>query len=234
MKENGNVDGPYTLKKGPDGKFVYNEYAEWWKNSLAKYQEQGIHPDYISMQNEPDMEATYAATLFDATENYVDYTGKKFDRAGYDKALPIFVAKIKELNEVPKILGPEVLGIGYGNTQKYMDALDASLLDGLAFHYYHSGEEAADRYAKPNAYINAQKELATKYGNMPQLVKRPTNGSSLASPRAALRIPMSMRRTATMSTQHGSSPTVSTTTASAHICIGTYCGEHQTRMVVSQ
>lgn len=170
LKENGKVDGPYTLKKGPDGKFVYNEYAEWWKNSLAKYQEQGIHPDYISMQNEPDMEATYAATLFDATENYVDYTGKKFDRAGYDKALPIFVAKIKELNEVPKILGPEVLGIGYGNTQKYMDALDASLLDGLAFHYYHSGEEAADRYAKPNAYINAQKELATKYGNMPQFM----------------------------------------------------------------
>ncbi len=170
LKENGEVDGPYTLKKGSDGNFVYNEYAEWWKKSLAKYQEEGIHPDYISMQNEPDMEATYAATLFDATEHYKDYTGKEFDRAGYDKALKIFVSKIKELNEVPKILGPEVLGIGYGNTQRYMDALDASLLDGLAFHYYHSGEETADRYAKPNAYVNAQKELATKYGNMPQFM----------------------------------------------------------------
>jgi len=170
LKENGQTDGPYSLKKGSDGNFVYNEYAEWWKKSLAKYQEEGIHPDYISMQNEPDMEATYAATLFDATEHYVDYTGKQFDRAGYDKALPIFVSKIKELNEVPKILGPEVLGIGYGNTQKYMDALDASLLDGLAFHYYHSGENADDRYSKPNAYINAMKELATKYGNMPQFM----------------------------------------------------------------
>ena len=73
LKENGDVNGPYTLKKGSDGNFVYNEYAEWWKKSLAKYQEEGIHPDYISMQNEPDMEATYAATLFDATEHYVDY-----------------------------------------------------------------------------------------------------------------------------------------------------------------
>lgn len=71
---------------------------------------------------------------------------------------------------MPKILGPEVLGIGYGNTQRYMDALDASLLDGLAFHYYHSGENADDRYSKPNAFVNAQKELATKYGNMPQFM----------------------------------------------------------------
>ncbi|MCQ2199453.1 MAG: T9SS type A sorting domain-containing protein [Paludibacteraceae bacterium] len=169
LKSNGDINGGYPLKK-ENGKFVYDKYADWWKTSLKKYMDAGIVPDYISMQNEPDMAATYAATMFDPKEKYVDYTGKQFDNSGYAEALPVFCKAIRSLDNAPKILGPEVLGIGYNNTENYMKELDKSLLDGLAFHYYHSGQNASDRYSAPDAYIKAMSALASEFGDMPQFM----------------------------------------------------------------
>jgi O-glycosyl hydrolase len=50
-KCHGNLD--CTLKKKKNGKFVYEEFADWWLESLKHYQEKGLTPYYISMQNEP-------------------------------------------------------------------------------------------------------------------------------------------------------------------------------------
>ena len=78
------------------------------------------------------MFAAYAETLFDETEN--DST------AGYAQALNAVYDAMKTLPNPPKILGPEPLGIGYNNFQKYANALDASKLDGYAYHLYHAGD----------------------------------------------------------------------------------------------
>ena len=59
-----------SLKK-QNGKFMYNEYGKWWRKSIERYQVVGISPDYVSIQNEPDMDATYEATLFNPTESWL-------------------------------------------------------------------------------------------------------------------------------------------------------------------
>ena len=51
-----------TLKKANGdayGAYAYTDFANWWKKSLEAYAAQGIVPDYVSLQNEPDMEANY-------------------------------------------------------------------------------------------------------------------------------------------------------------------------------
>ena len=61
------------------GAYAYTDFANWWKRSLEAYAAQGIVPDYISLQNEPDMEANYEETLFEPTETN--------EIAGYKEAL---------------------------------------------------------------------------------------------------------------------------------------------------
>ena len=116
---NGKVNGQQvksqnTLKTSstdPYGKFVYSEFASWWKKSLQTYASAGITPDYISLQNEPDMNAEYEETLFEPTETS--------EIAGYKQALQAVRDSISTLENPPKILGPEPLGIGYSNFEKY-------------------------------------------------------------------------------------------------------------------
>ena len=100
-----------TSSNDPYGKYVYSEFAHWWKTSLQSYEQMGITPDYISLQNEPDMEAEYEETLFEPTE-----TG---EIAGYKQALQAVRDSISTLANPPKLLGPEPLGIGYNNFEKY-------------------------------------------------------------------------------------------------------------------
>ncbi len=57
-----NDDGKASLKK-TDGKFVYDDFGNWWKAALLKYRKEGISPDYISIQNEPDCDNSTYATM---------------------------------------------------------------------------------------------------------------------------------------------------------------------------
>ena len=150
-----------TLKKTNGdayGSYAYTDFANWWKKSLESYAAQGIVPDYISLQNEPDMEANYEETLFEPTETD--------EIAGYKEALNAVYDAVKGK---AKILGPEPLGIGYGNFDKYAQALDANKLDGYAYHLYHamSGDNSGTNYLNPENFRAPMKSIADTYGTKP-------------------------------------------------------------------
>ncbi|TYQ13135.1 UNVERIFIED_CONTAM: glucuronoarabinoxylan endo-1,4-beta-xylanase [Acetivibrio alkalicellulosi] len=132
LKSN-NANAGGTLKK-ENGEFVYDKFADFWYESLKAYEEIGIVPNYISIQNEPDMDAGYESCNFDQHENG--------SNAVYGKALEAVYNKLNNnMNNTPKILGPEVLGIGYNNLNGYMRTVNIDHLDGIAFHLYHGGDE---------------------------------------------------------------------------------------------
>ena len=150
-----------TLKKANGdayGAYAYTDFANWWKKSLEAYAAQGIVPDYVSLQNEPDMEANYEETLFEPTETN--------EIAGYKEALNAVYDAIKGKT---KILGPEPLGIGYGNFEKYAKELDANKLDGYAYHLYHaiSGDNSGTNYLNPENFRSPMKSIADAYGTKP-------------------------------------------------------------------
>ena len=172
LKPSGNVNGKIdgqkvksqnTLKTSsndPYGKFVYSEFAGWWKKSLQAYAAAGITPDYISLQNEPDMEADYEETLFEPTE--------KDGIAGYKQALQAVRDSISTLANPPKIIGPEPLGIGYSNFEKYAKALDDKNLDGYAYHLYHAGngnDNSGQNYLNPENFREPMSAIAKSYGS---------------------------------------------------------------------
>lgn len=148
-----------TSSSDPYGKFVYSEFAGWWKKSLQAYAAAGITPDYISLQNEPDMEAEYEETLFDPTEGEI---------AGYKQALQAVRDSISTLANPPKIIGPEPLGIGYSNFEKYAKALDDKNLDGYAYHLYHAGDgndNSGTNYLNPENFRKAMTAIGKNYGS---------------------------------------------------------------------
>ena len=149
-----------TSSSDPYGKFVYSEFASWWKKSLQAYATAGITPDYISLQNEPDMEADYEETLFEPTETS--------QIAGYKQALQAVRDSISTLANPPKIIGPEPLGIGYSNFEKYAKALDNNNLDGYAYHLYHAGDgndNSGTNYLNPENFRKPMSAIAKSYGS---------------------------------------------------------------------
>ena len=63
LKGNGSLIGGTLAQK--DGKFVYDEFAQWWADSLAAYAKVGIKADYITMQNEPTVVPAPVVILMD-------------------------------------------------------------------------------------------------------------------------------------------------------------------------
>ena len=170
LKPSGSVNGNQGHSKGektlktssndPYGKFVYSEFAGWWKKSLQSYATAGITPDYISPQNEPDMEADYEETLFEPTETS--------EIAGYKQALQAVRDSISTLANPPKMLGPEPLGIGYNNFEKYAKVFDDKNVDGYAYHLYHAGDgndNSGQNYLNPENFRKAMTAIGKNYGS---------------------------------------------------------------------
>jgi glucuronoarabinoxylan endo-1,4-beta-xylanase len=138
LKSDANLIGGTLAKK--DGKFVYDEFAQWWADSLAAYAKAGVKADYITMQNEPDWEAKYESCKFAPTEDSTF--------AGYDAALEAVWQKLKaEMGpNMPKMLDPETMG--FSHVESYISKLDTSRVYGYAHHLYDcSGcAENPDRY----------------------------------------------------------------------------------------
>lgn len=131
----------YTLSNG-QVQFDYAGFAHWWNRSMDEYNANGIFPDYISMQNEPDFTADWESCRFDPSERIT----VSDTIAGYNKALRAVHDSLSARAKVPEILGPETVGIGYNAVENYVNALDISLLDGIAHHLYH-GVDANNPYA---------------------------------------------------------------------------------------
>ena len=157
--QDGHSKSDKTLKKANGdayGAYAYTDFANWWKKSLEAYKAAGISPDYVSIQNEPDMEATYEETLFDPTETN--------EIAGYKEALNAVYDAVKGQT---KLIGPEPLGIGYSNFEKYAKELDGSKLDGYSYHLYHAGDQndnSGNNYLNPENFRKPMKAIADVYG----------------------------------------------------------------------
>lgn len=137
-----------TLKK-KGGKFVYDEFADWWLRSLRHYKDKGLAPDYISMQNEPQfIPPDWEGCKFEPKET------DKFP--GYGKALSVLVERLKELDYQPKVLGPEVLGVHYERVQNFMAEIDPDHLYGVAHHLYERGQDGVWdwRDPGPDSYVD--------------------------------------------------------------------------------
>ncbi len=160
-----------------NGQFVYNEFGSWWKRSLEQYRAVGIYPDYVCLQNEVDCNPGYYGMMLNPTETY--------SIASYPKCLSAAAREIKSLPNPPKIIGPEVIGIGWNDVQKYLQESDCSLLDVYSFHYYHSGkEEHKDteiRYSFPDDFKDEMQNLYSTYSkeNKPLFM---TENSPLRTP----------------------------------------------------
>ena len=158
--KDGSSESDNSLKKvngDAYGSYAYSDFAAWWKKSIEAYKAAGITPDYISIQNEPDMNADYEETLFEPTETS--------EKAGYKEALNAVYDAVKGTT---KILGPEPLGIGYNNFQKYAKELDDNKLDGYAYHLYHAGDgndNSGNNYLAPENFRKAMKSIGSSYGS---------------------------------------------------------------------
>ncbi len=160
-EEGGRTDEESTLKK-EYGRFVYEKFGQWWRRSLERYREVGIYPEYISIQNEPDCKADYSTMILTPTEQK--------NVAGYGKALDAVANEINKLDNPPKIIGADNIGIGWNQTQNYIKALNKNLLSGYGFHYYHSGYPYNDgdgRYYHPEDFKESMAQMAKDLNDKP-------------------------------------------------------------------
>ena len=75
---------------------------------------------------------------------------------------------ISTLANPPKLIGPEPLGIGYSNFEKYMKALDDKNLDGYAYHLYNAGDgndNSGTNYLNPENFRKAMTAIGKSYGS---------------------------------------------------------------------
>ena len=126
----------YTINNGTV-EFDYNGFAGWWYSSLDEYNAYGIYPDFISIQNEPDYTATWESCRLDPTET----VNSSDTIAGYSKALDAVYDTIQNRTDVPGILAPETVGIGYNAVERYCNAMDISKIHAIAHHLYHGVDE---------------------------------------------------------------------------------------------
>ncbi|MGA2916264.1 MAG: carbohydrate binding domain-containing protein [Sedimentisphaerales bacterium] len=158
LKRNNDVNGfpqPGTLKKEPNGVYVYDAYGNWWADSVSAYESNGIHADYIGMQNEPDYETTYESCKFLPTEdsNY----------AGHDKACEAVYQKLYSRfgPNMPKILASEATGLGA--SKAYNNSfIDANHVYGFAHHLYSDGS-----FDSPDDFILRMQGYGARYGYKP-------------------------------------------------------------------
>jgi glucuronoarabinoxylan endo-1,4-beta-xylanase len=126
----------YSTESG-SVEFDYAGFAHWWNKSLDEYETNGIMPDYISIQNEPNWSATWETCLFNPRETI----NSSDTIAGYNKALDAVYDTLASRTDRPMFLGPETVGIGYNNVENYINALDLSKLDGISHLLYHGVDE---------------------------------------------------------------------------------------------
>ncbi|HET7624136.1 MAG TPA: LamG-like jellyroll fold domain-containing protein [Verrucomicrobiae bacterium] len=164
LKSNGQVGNGGTLIY-TNGSFAYTNFAQYWYDSLLAYRAQGVSPTWISIQNEPDFAASYDSCVFHPTEDTVKGT----NYASYSKALDAVFQRLTDLPSPPKILGPEVVGLGFNDVQNYAATMNANSFYGLAHHLYGgSSDGTPDGYnANLSALTNvfpSKPRFMTEYG----------------------------------------------------------------------
>ena len=139
LKSNATTKGtPGTLLQ-TGGVYQYPQFADWWVRSLAAYAAQGVVPDYISLQNEPDFfNAGWETCQFVATESTTN--------AGYGRALDAVASAIagSTLDAKPQIIGPEITGLNLNATRRYLTSMTSTAFFAMAHHLYNGGAAGPD------------------------------------------------------------------------------------------
>lgn len=130
LKSNGEVANGGTLVQR-DGAYAYDEFADWWLESVSAYRAAGVPVSYVGIQNEPDFTAAYDSARFSAGEGQF---------AGYGEALAAVRQRVATLDAPPALIGPEVIGLNVANITSYLDNLDRNDLDVVAHHLYSGGD----------------------------------------------------------------------------------------------
>jgi glucuronoarabinoxylan endo-1,4-beta-xylanase len=144
-----------TLRRD-GGRFVYEAFGDYWRDSLAYYASLGIVPDYVTIQNEPDfIPPSWEGCKFEPSET------AKFP--GFDRALEAVHASLAGLASPPKILAPEVLGVHYERAEKYAAPMNFDLVYGLAHHLYERGDDGIWdwRSPGPDSYVKHMQGAAS-------------------------------------------------------------------------
>jgi glucuronoarabinoxylan endo-1,4-beta-xylanase len=159
LKSGGSTNGGTLAKSG--GQFVYNSYAQWWYDSLVNWASggNGITPDFISIQNEPDYNNTgYDTCLLYAIESS--------SVAGYDQAFQAVYNKLyAEMgSSMPEMWAPCTMG--FGGSIPYITALNnigqLGNVDGFSHHLYSDGD-----YNTPDGMVSGMQSYYTNYGYKP-------------------------------------------------------------------
>ena len=87
--------------------------------------------------------------------------------AGYNLALDSVYSALQQLQSPPKILGPEVLGIGYNEFQNYGQYFNRNHLDGYAYHLYHGESDNVNDNHNPDLFIPNLTTIASTYQGKP-------------------------------------------------------------------
>lgn len=162
LKSNGLIAGGdnATLIGGPSN-YDYNGFADWWANSITAWRNIGIDPDYISIQNEVDYDASWDSCRFEPTETSTI--------AGYDIA---FETVYNEMTarfgaSMPKMLGPETTGLS--RLGQYLSAIiNPSHMYGYAHHLYNcSNGGSAGCGDEPDLYLTNMANTAAQWSDKP-------------------------------------------------------------------
>lgn len=160
LKSNGQVGNGGTLLY-TNGGFAYTNFANYWYDSLLAYRSNGISPTWISIQNEPDWAASYDSCVFHPAEDTVNGT----NYASYSKALDAVYHRLINLPSPPKLLGPEVVGLGYNAVQNYATTMNANDFYGVAHHLYGGSTDGT-----PDGYISAMRALTNVFPDKPRFM----------------------------------------------------------------
>lgn len=138
------------------GAYAYADFADWWVRSLQAYAAEGVEPDYISIQNEPDFYISrWETCLWGPTEGA---TMEGIATAGYGQAVDAVYNAIQAaaLAAKPIIVGPETTGFRDNIVQKYLPGLDLSQLGAIAHHLYGTTEDNPN----PDWFGGAMRDVA--------------------------------------------------------------------------
>jgi glucuronoarabinoxylan endo-1,4-beta-xylanase len=160
LKSNGQVGNGGTLVV-TNGGFAYTNFANYWYDSLLAYRSNGVSPTWISIQNEPDWAAGYDSCVFHPTEDTVNGT----NYASYSKALDATFQRLTNLPSPPKILAPEVVGIGYNDVQNYAATMNSNSFYGVAHHLYGGSTDGT-----PDGYIAAMRGVTNVFPSKPKFM----------------------------------------------------------------
>jgi hypothetical protein len=155
-----------TLIRNTDGDFDYASFAQHWRDSLAAYEQVGIHPDLVSIQSNADWvpqgEASEACHFLPhegvGSVTTLDGQVLQAEFAGYAEAMAAVVASTSTLPAQYSFSGPEVGALGalgaYSEALLNVQSLSYHVFDidpaAVAIESFDAVRDLSDRSGKPS------------------------------------------------------------------------------------